>query len=51
MTGKDPDVQEINIGDRIVQVDGIDCLQMPAEIVAKVFYNCKENVQVLVSRQ
>lgn len=41
----------IKVGDKILQVDGIDVGNMGVDIVLKILGNCQENIQLLVSRQ
>lgn len=43
----------IKVGDKILQVDGIDVdvNNMGVAIVSKILANCQENIQFLVSRQ
>lgn len=51
ITATDSDDLPIKVGDKILQVDGIDVADMGVEIVNKILGNCQENIQLLVSRQ
>ncbi|CAG7716966.1 unnamed protein product [Allacma fusca] len=40
----------VKVGDKILQVDGIDVSNMGVDIVRKILGNCQENIHLLVSR-
>ena len=41
----------VKVGDKLLQVDGIDVSNMGVEIVQKILSNCQESINLLVSRQ
>ncbi len=41
----------VKLGDKILQVDGIDVSKMSLEIVRKILSNCQETINLLVSRE
>ncbi|CAL8071446.1 unnamed protein product [Orchesella dallaii] len=51
VTATDLEELPIKVGDKILQVDGIDVANMGVEIVNKILGNCQESIQILVSRQ
>lgn len=51
ITSTDTEDLAVKVGDKILQVDGIDVGDMSVDIVLKILSNCQENIQLLVSRQ
>ncbi|OXA52617.1 Protein LAP2 [Folsomia candida] len=51
VVGTDTVDSTVKVGDKILQVDGIDVSNMGLEIVKKILSNCQENINLLVSRK
>ena len=42
---------DVKLGDKLLEVDGIDVSNMHLEIVKKILSNCQESINLLVSRE